>query len=477
MAKSDILSTVTTRIAAATSTTPADELAILKVLGTKLGLDISNIVTQANTASNTASSKDLTDVILLNQALDDYSSKSYVGEIRPMSSLLPNKITYEDGSDWIKQGFYETDSTKVKEEVFPYGVIGNAVDDTGLSLFTPANNTIVGATVRLNSGKHVSFGYGGHSAPITCFNDPAVVGVQLNAGVNICDYSYDSVNDILYLLASGSTLFKITNDGTTITSITNTNYGLSDTSARSVLARNGVVYVGGSGKIRKSTDGGSSWSDNIFTGITFSHHVHRMGYVESENKLVVFAKNGSTLPSRTTSETFDILYSVNDAAFVLINTFTIDGFPHAVVNYKDNLLVIHDYTNGTTSKHMLYCIYVGLNTYTYIYESASIVGSSGYRPNIILSKNKDFVIMGSQTTSITYWITAFNLDNRIFNVIMQYSSSKYIPVDTNTGIGRSSITLFNECLYLRTQNTGTYKKLPLYGIIGTNTPHSFLRIK
>lgn len=72
MAKSDILSTVATRIAAATSSTPPDELATLKILGTKLGLDTSNIVTQANTASNTASGKDLYDVTLLNQALDDY---------------------------------------------------------------------------------------------------------------------------------------------------------------------------------------------------------------------------------------------------------------------------------------------------------------------------------------------------------------------------------------------------------------------
>jgi hypothetical protein len=72
MAKSDIISTVSTRIAAATSATPADELAILKVLGTKLGLNTSNIVSQANTASNNASTRDLTDVTLLNQALDDY---------------------------------------------------------------------------------------------------------------------------------------------------------------------------------------------------------------------------------------------------------------------------------------------------------------------------------------------------------------------------------------------------------------------
>lgn len=73
MAKSDILTTVAARIAAATSSTPVDELATLKVLGAKLGLDTTNVVIQASTASNTASSKDLYDVVLLNQAIDDYS--------------------------------------------------------------------------------------------------------------------------------------------------------------------------------------------------------------------------------------------------------------------------------------------------------------------------------------------------------------------------------------------------------------------
>ena len=85
MAKSDIISTVTARIAAATSATPADELATLKVLGTKLGLNTDNIKAQANTASNTASGKDLYDVTLLNQAIDDYLGINVVNLTLPFA--------------------------------------------------------------------------------------------------------------------------------------------------------------------------------------------------------------------------------------------------------------------------------------------------------------------------------------------------------------------------------------------------------
>lgn len=85
MAKSDIISTVTARIAAATSATPADELATLKVLGTKLGLNTDNIKSQANTASNTASGKDLYDVTLLNQAIDDYLGINIVNVTLPFA--------------------------------------------------------------------------------------------------------------------------------------------------------------------------------------------------------------------------------------------------------------------------------------------------------------------------------------------------------------------------------------------------------
>jgi hypothetical protein len=96
MAKSDIISTVSTRIAAATSATPADELAILKVLGTKLGLNTSNIVSQANTASNNASTRDLTDVTLLNQALDDYVNNRNATVTLPFAVEAGNTIYVDD---------------------------------------------------------------------------------------------------------------------------------------------------------------------------------------------------------------------------------------------------------------------------------------------------------------------------------------------------------------------------------------------
>ena len=475
MAKSDIISTITARIAAATSATPADELATLKVLGNKLGLNVDNIKIQAGTASNTASGKDLYDVVLLNQALDDYGSKSYVGEVRAMSPLLPNSVTYEDGSKWVKQGFYETDSTKVNRALFPYAAIGSAPANTGLVSFTPAGNTITGETVRLKSGKHISFGYGGMSGAITCFNDPAVAGTLLNAAIAACDYSYDEVNDILYILVSGSTLYKITSDGTVITSFTTANYGIPDTSAGSVLARNGVVYVGGAGKIRKSTDGGTSWSDNIFTGITAGYYVHRMAYVENENKLVVFSKSTSSLPLRTSTDSLDLHYSINGAAFVASTGVVIEGFPHAILNFKNNLLFLTEYTNGTTSKQRLHCMYAGSNTFTPIFDT-TLAGSNGFRAKMILSADKEFFIGAFQTLPTELKLTAYTIENNSINAVISYTSTTYIPIDSGTGMGRHSITLYNDSLYLRTQAIGTYRKLPLYGITNTNTPHSFLRV-
>lgn len=111
MAKSDIVSTVTTRIAAATSATPADELAILKVLGTKLGLNTDNVSNQASTASNTASSINLTDLTLLNQALDDYLGTRTTNITLPFSVERGDIVYANEFGSVFKNNFHDIQLT------------------------------------------------------------------------------------------------------------------------------------------------------------------------------------------------------------------------------------------------------------------------------------------------------------------------------------------------------------------------------
>ena len=111
MAKSDIVSTVTTRIAAATSATPADELAILKVLGTKLGLNTDNVTNQASTASNTASSINLTDLTLLNQALDDYLGTRTTNITLPFSVERGDIVYANEFGSVFKNNFHDIQLT------------------------------------------------------------------------------------------------------------------------------------------------------------------------------------------------------------------------------------------------------------------------------------------------------------------------------------------------------------------------------
>lgn len=481
MARSDIIATITSRIAAVTAATPADELASLKVLGTKLGLNTSNIDVQANTASNTASSKDLYDVMLLSQALDKYSPKSYIGELRPISPLAPEDVTYEDGSRWLKQGFYETDSSKVAKEFFPYAIVGSSANNVGSSTFSRSSNTITGECVKLNSGKIISFGYGGFAATVTAFTTPESAGVTIGIGsINVLDYSYDSSTDTLYLLLGGGILYKITSNGTVVTNITETTYlGTTNGSSRSVLARNGIVYVGCLNTIRKSTDGGTSWSNNIFTGIPASTYIHKMAYVESLNKLVVFGKLNSQVMARNISETLEVYVSINDAAFTNIGSFSADmGFVHSIINLNDTLLFLGDYTNGTNSLHTIAMLTPTQTNINFVY-STWITTSPNIRPRLLLSDDKKFVIFTTHISSDSLLkIHACTVLNNTFTFLLTYSTSVYSQICSATGIGRVTTFVANNVLYINNADAGTSvgKKLPLYGILGTNTPYSALRV-
>lgn len=477
MAISNIIASITSRIAAVTAATPADELALLKVIGTKLGLNTSNVVSSANTASNSATgSSDLTDLVLWNQAIGEYGGKSYVGEQRTFSDLMPINFVTEDGASWLKQGFFETDVNKVKKEAFPYACVGNnEIINFGVSSFTSPANTITGEVVVLNSGKFVCFSFGGSSAAsITSFTNPETAGTQLAASITpASDYSYDESTDTLYILIAGGILYKITADGTVITSIAQTTYNV--TGSYSVLAFNGVVYVGGANSLKKSADGGVTWNTVNVSALPASLNILRLGYDTSLNKMFMFC-SASTNFIRTNTTILDIYTSVNEAAPVSIGSNSWDGFMYPIINVNNDLFFLNDASNGTNTTHTIRCIKQGTTT-TPAFKMVTATSVPDSRSKFIYSKQKQYFIFMYRLSTGTK-LEIFHTLSQSFSVAAEANITDYVSSDNTVGLSRISFLLYNEAIYMKrlASNTLTFKKLPTYGIAASNTPESYLRI-
>lgn len=477
MAISNIIASITSKIAAVTAATPADELALLKVIGTKLGLNTSNVVSSANTASNSATgSSDLTDLVLWNQAIGEYGGKSYVGEQRTFSDLMPINFVTEDGASWLKQGFFETDVNKVKKEAFPYACVGNnEVTNLGVSSFTSPANTITGEIVVLNSGKFISFPFGsGSAASITSFTNPETAGTQLAASIiPATDYSYDESTDTLYILAADYILYKITADGTVITSIAQTTYNV--TSSHAVLAFNGIVYVGGANSLKKSTNDGVTWNTVNVTALPASHNILRLAYDTSLNKMFMFC-SASTGFARTNTTTLSIFTSVNEAAPVSIGSNSWDGFMYPIINVNNDLFFLNDASNGTNATHNIRCIKQGTTTVSN-FKTVTATSVPDSRSKFIYSKQKQYFIFMYRLSTATKLEIFYTLPQS-FSIAAEASIVDFVCSDNAVGLSRISFLLYNEAIYMKRQATSTltFKKLPTYGIVASNTPKSYLRI-
>jgi hypothetical protein len=319
MALSTIKAAISARIAAATSATSNMELSILKVLGKKLNLNTSKITTLSNTKSDAVTgATELKDLVFLSQGISDYYGGSYIGELRMFNTGVTD-ITMDDGSRWLKTGVYETDSSKWDSRYWPYSLVTSAGQNTGWS--QKAGNLVPGdrEIVVLNSGKKIAFPLNTSLSTVVSFTDPKIApAVVKSANAVYVDYCYDDDTDTLWLLqASGNGLTKITNDGTTVAEITATTYaGNANTTARSIFAKNGKVFIGLQQLVRRSTDNGATWSTYVTTGLPTTYIVG-LGYNPTNDVLFAICQAGGSQQLESAGA-ITYAYSVAGADWVMV---------------------------------------------------------------------------------------------------------------------------------------------------------------
>lgn len=319
------------KIAAASGSTTLEDLTIIKRLadtwlannsgGSITGYSSLVSLLQARQNALTGSST-LDEMVLAGVAAfpaKSAASVSYVGEMRMFNTGVTD-LTMDDGSRWLRAGFYETNPAKWDSRYWPYSLVTAAPLNTGWSVKSGNLVTVDREIVVLKSGKKIAFPLGGiTSGSVFSFSSPtSAPTIVKSAAAVYVDYSYDWDTDTLWLLQdSGQGLTKITADGTTVTEITAATYAGGNTTAKSIHAKNGKVFIGLQQAVRFSTNNGTSWAAYNNNGLPSGFAVG-LGYNEANDTLFgIFQSGGSN--AIFSSATTSYCYSTANGNWVLVS--------------------------------------------------------------------------------------------------------------------------------------------------------------
>lgn len=389
MSLATIKTAVAAKIAAATASTPSDELGILKVLAKKLGLTSTNLVSSANTASDSATgSSDLVDLALWTQTLNEYMGNTVIGEAKSFAPGMPIDFVDSGGARWLRTGFIESDSTKYDLTKWEYPLAASVfkVENT-------AQNTSYKFSTRvfkLPNGKHVSINYYFRNTIQTFDNayDTAYTTVHAANSVIGCDYHPEK--DILLVLDGTGVIYVGRNNCTSWSTISTATIGTA--TGASVHWIGNDIFVCGQNVIRRSTDEGVNWTAHSVPSASLWYV--GLAYNPITNLLYVMARGNSTKYSSYNISSIYTLYSCILGDTTWTSRSTAGGGFCTLEGYIDNYPFWVFHHNDTSSNQTLWTVTVSdLTGNAYglgVYSATSSVSLTGH---LITINNKKYIVI------------------------------------------------------------------------------------
>lgn len=481
MSLQTIKTAIAAKIAAATSSTSSDELGLLKVIGKKLGLNTSNLVTLANTISDSANaSTDTADLALWNQTINNYMGNSIEGECRYFSLGLPVDFLDSNGARWLRSGFIESDSSKFDSNLwqYPFANVITKDDVTQNSAYKTSTRSY-----KLPNGKFVSVLFANRNS-VQTFDHPYDTSYTTvkSVGESVAYCDYHPTKDILLVLTNSGALHIGKNNCTEWTQVSNTVVGVSSSSVHWI---NNDIFVCGNGTIKRSTNDGVTWVDYAVPSASFKYV--GLAYVASSNLLYVFARTGSTQYSSYSSTEGYSLYSCllgdttwnlrgtgnNIASGICLFETYIDGYPFWIFHYNDGngaqtkwICTINPNTGNpvtvatysTQNSNSLICHFIEsngkkllyINEVTYNYSTFSEIKYNSINFEWTLSNigSANKLLNNPGNYGITGMLTHGTVIDNVFYCPTNYNNTKNVTFIGGAGLSKAT-ALNSSSLYAR----------------------------